>query len=153
MKEGRERYIPTEERLLARISRTDNCWLWTGRVMKQGYGEIRTREGDYVGLAHIFSYNLFVGEVPEGLVLDHLCHNRDKLCPGGNSCLHRRCINPLHLEPVTRKVNSERGAHRREACFRGHPFDEENTYYYRTSRMCRECRRQYKKTWVKKEKP
>jgi hypothetical protein len=46
--------------------------------------------------AHRFAYELLVGPIPEGLVIDHLCRNR-------------RCVNPAHLEPVTAEENWRRG--------------------------------------------
>ena len=84
------------DRLLSRIDQNggpDSCWIWTGRVDGRGYGKLRT---DYVeGIAHRLVYEAMVGPIPEGLDLDHLC--RIKLC-----------VNPAHLEPVTRKVNTQR---------------------------------------------
>lgn len=71
------------------------CWLWTGARTNRGYGNI---EVDGKCLAtHRVSYALAYGGVPEDLVLDHLCSRR-------------ACGNPLHLDPVTQKVNVERGA-------------------------------------------
>ncbi len=49
------------------------------------------------------------GKIPNGYNIDHLCHNVDKTCMGGNLCKHRRCVNPEHLEAVTAKVNVRRG--------------------------------------------
>ncbi|MEU2674187.1 HNH endonuclease [Streptomyces sp. NPDC007164] len=97
---------------------------------------------------HRASYELHFGSVPEGLVLDHTCHNRDESCPGG-ACVHHRCINPHHLEAVTQAENVHRSHKspsalqaRQTHCKNGHPFDEVNTYYSPAgSRVCRECRR------------
>lgn len=126
---------PLEERLRQNSDRTGDCWLWTGVLNHSGYAEVDQR-GRYLGMAHRISYEMHVGPIPDGLTLDHLCRVR-------------HCINPAHLEPVTRGENSLRGVGwagqhaRQEACKRGHPFDEQNTYRWRTGRICRECRRLY----------
>jgi hypothetical protein len=98
------------ERLLAKTTRPapDRCWRWTGSVNAHGYGVIRPNGSDRVVRVHRVAYELFVGPIPEGLTLDHLCHSRDPDCPGG-PCVHRRCVNPAHLEPVTRSENVRRG--------------------------------------------
>lgn len=70
------------------------CWIWTGAT-SVGYGRIRV--DGRLDMAHRVSYQLFVGQIPEGLDLDHLCMNR-------------RCCNPSHLEPVTRAENMRRAA-------------------------------------------
>lgn len=117
------------------------CWLAADRfVSKTGYA--------YVGgsLVHRRSYQENVGPIPPGLHVDHTCHNRDTDCAGGASCLHRRCFNPEHLEAVTPRTNTLRshsstaGAHvRKTHCPAGHPYSDENTYRYGSSRHCRTC--------------
>lgn len=113
------------------------CWLWSGGVNADGYGTLRLR-GEY-RLAHRLSYELHVGDIPEGLTIDHLCRIR-------------RCVNPYHLQAVTRIENVRRSNAvgsvntRKTHCHRGHLFDEQNTQF-RTmrngnqARVCRECRR------------
>jgi hypothetical protein len=89
------------------------------------------------------AYELEVGPIPKGKALDHLCHNADLSCLGGAGCLHRRCVNPRHLEPVTMRENTMRGrGHGSEThCPSGHPYDDFNTYVYpRGGRGCRVCR-------------
>ena len=76
-------------------SRPDGCWQWTAATNGRGYGQIWIAPKYMV--AHRVAYKLFVGPVPEGLDLDHLCRNRG-------------CVNPEHLEPVTRRENVRRGA-------------------------------------------
>lgn len=48
-------------------------------------------------LAHRYAYELLVGAIPDGMQIDHICHNR-------------ACVNPGHLRPVTRKQNMENQA-------------------------------------------
>ena len=97
------------------------CWLWTGTISRNGYGRtLRTT-------AHRVAYELFVGPIPPGLDVDHLCRVR-------------ACVNPAHLEPVTRAENLWRGALARlPACPRGHPYDLVDAERHR--RRCRTCKR------------
>lgn len=134
-----------EDRLLERVSREaeDACWLWSGPLHK-GYGQLSTPQGSRG--VHVVAYELYIGPVPDGLVLDHLCHNKDMSCPGGVVCIHRRCCNPTHLEPVTRLENVLRGVKTRPDvrthCGQGHELTTANTYIepvngYRKCRICR----------------
>ena len=87
-----------EERLWRFISPEPNsgCWLWTGTT-RRDYGQIAGPPGLKKTMlqAHVVAYELYVGKVPSGLELDHLCRVR-------------QCVNPSHLEPVTRAVNMQR---------------------------------------------
>jgi hypothetical protein len=121
------------------------CWVWLGAPSTSGYGYFwfdRKKR-----LAHRFSYELFVGPIPESLVIDHLCRNR-------------MCLRPTHLEPVSDRVNILRGeapAARnvlKDTCFMGHPFDEENTFVDKNGdRGCRTCQRRRLKEWAEKNRP
>lgn len=88
------------------------CHLWTGSIHRTGYGRITVKDAETgrwrPELAHRVAYEEYVGPIPDGLVLDHTCHDPAS-CRGGWSCLHRRCINPAHLEPVTPHENLMRG--------------------------------------------
>jgi hypothetical protein len=66
------------------------CWIWQGRVDSTGYGRLGRR------LAHRVFYEYCDEPVPDGMDLDHLCGVRS-------------CVNPQHLEAVTRAVNVRRG--------------------------------------------
>ncbi len=77
------------------------CWLWVGKVNRGGYGV--TSVAGKTRSAHRVSYEWHVGPIPIGLDLDHLCRVR-------------RCVNPDHLEPVTRRENINRGLTRRRSC-------------------------------------
>jgi hypothetical protein len=81
-----------EERLWAKVDKTETCWLWTGSLKSSGYGQINIDRIPRV--AHRISYELTNGAIPEGLEIDHICHER-------------RCVNPGHLRAVTRKQNAE----------------------------------------------
>lgn len=109
------------------------CWTWTAYTLPGGYGFFFA-DGRNV-LAHRFAYSQFVGAIPPGLVIDHLCRNR-------------ACVNPEHLEPVSMRENLMRGngvAARNAAkatCPKGHAFDDTNTYRDKTGRRhCRACHR------------
>lgn len=115
------------------------CWVWGGRIDKGGYG--RTTTGI---LAHRRSFWIAMSIDPIGSLVDHLCHTFDPDCKGGPSCLHRRCVNPAHMELVTFEENVRRGVRAsRTHCVNGHPFDEKNTYFNtkRAIRVCRACSR------------
>jgi len=106
------------------------CWVWTATGVANGYGTIDV-DGRHA-LAHRVAYELFVGEIPAGLDLDHLCRNR-------------RCVNPAHLEPVTRSENLRRGFEAR-GCKNGHPFSDTAFSIVRradggTERRCKICHR------------
>lgn len=94
------------ERFNAKWEEDENgCWLWTASRLPHGYGRIGV--GGKVRLAHRVSYELFNGPIPAGLDVDHLCHNEDRECPGGSTCMHRRCVNPAHLGVATRSENQK----------------------------------------------
>jgi hypothetical protein len=117
------------------VSDTATCMLWEGYIDSQGYGRLGSVQ------AHRLVYEDRVGPIPVGLELDHVCHSLDRSCEGGVMCPHRRCVNPDHLEPVTRRENVRRsriaGA---ESCKHGHAFTPENTYRRRNgTRDCRAC--------------
>ncbi len=93
--------------------------------------------------AHRFSYRHHVGEIPEGLELDHLCRIR-------------HCVNPLHLEPVTGKVNLMRGdTHAainasKTHCPYGHQYSGDNLRIaYNGQRFCRACRKKYMREYMR----
>lgn len=123
--------LPSNIRAKA-VTGTD-CWLWTGAVNSKGYPTVGNRKGSSM-LVHRSIYEQVVGPIPDGLTIDHLC--RVKLC-----------INPAHLEPVTRAENNRRArsldglTH----CSKGHELTAETLYEITTRhgykrRECRLCR-------------
>lgn len=125
---------PLQDLIMSKIVVVEDCWQWTGKLEK-GYGRIVYKNRQR--MAHVAAYEAFVGPVPNGLELDHLCRNRG-------------CVKPSHLEPVTKRENSRRGMSawginaRKTHCKRGHEFTDSNTRRKKLSsglvvRLCREC--------------
>lgn len=84
------------------------CILWTGAIDPNGYGMVYgTRFWMGTTRPHRVSWMLANGPIDDGAEIDHLCHNRDRNCVP-SKCLHRRCINPEHLEMVTHDENMRR---------------------------------------------
>jgi hypothetical protein len=120
------------------------CWMWQRHIMATGYGQISI--GKRRILSHRFSYEAFVGPIPNGLQVDHLCRVR-------------ACCNPSHLEPVTQRENLLRGqgiaarCARVTECPQGHRYDTANTRIRpRGGRECRPCDRARSKRWRERKK-
>lgn len=131
---------PARERFFEKTRILENgCIEWTGGLNGAGYGQFyrgkRFRGDTGKTYAHRWAYEYFIGPIPDGLHLDHLCRNR-------------RCVNPTHLEPVTVRENLLRGVgpsamHARKThCPAGHPYAGKNLYTNpKGARYCRECGR------------
>lgn len=109
---------PAIERFMSKVKKDEKgCWNWTGTVKPGGYGVFSIKKNNVQKTynAHRWAYTYFIGEIPEGLTIDHLCRNR-------------RCVNPKHLEPVTIRENLMRGRgysgvnNRKTHCPKGHPL-------------------------------
>lgn len=107
------------------------CLLWTAGRDADGYGKFKV-DGRTVR-AHRWLYEHWIGPIPDGLELDHLCRTP-------------ACVNPAHLEPVDARTNTLRGNNpaalnaRKTHCKRGHEFDDKNTYAPPSGgRICRRC--------------
>lgn len=99
--------------------------MWQGAKDKDGYGRFWL-EGKMQNAHRLALLNVGVAKGPE---VDHLCRNR-------------ACVNPAHLEWVTREVNAARADYRRAShCGRGHEFTEANTKKSKKGRECRACRK------------
>ena len=124
-----------ELRFWSKVDKSGDCWLWTAAKSHDGYGLFRY--GGKNAYAHRVSYEWANGPVVPGLDLDHLCRVRS-------------CVNPAHLEPVTRRINLLRGdtriAHNIATthCPQGHAYDALNTYVRPRggTRDCRTCHRE-----------
>jgi len=153
------RRLPVTERIFQRTTPGwGGCVIFTGPLNGDNYGRIKIA-GQMLN-AHRQLYLDAVGPVPDGMMLDHTCHSSDAECPGGKECLHRRCVNPNHLEPVTAAENNMRGRSLtaqnflKTHCDQGHEFTPENTKPVKRLRIdgtpqrhCRTCAREATQRW------
>lgn len=119
----------------------DGCWRWTAAKRGRGYGAFSLN--GRITSTHVLSYRTLVESISAGLVVDHMCHD-PRSCGGGDSCPHRCCVNPAHMEIKRKGENTSRGrvshwSSRKTECPNGHPYTPENTRLYRGNRYCLAC--------------
>lgn len=138
------KHAPAEERFFrwAYPEPNSGCWLWSGTCSPGGYAQI-THTSPHTGKkakwAHRLAYEIFKGPIPEDSEIDHRCRVR---------C----CVNPDHLEAVSKRENIHRSMGfaglnvRKTHCKRGHEFIPENVYIHhwrnKTMRICLVCARE-----------
>mgnify|MGYP000973126273 CR=1 FL=1 len=124
--------------ILARTVREGDCLVWQGAIQSRGYGSVGDGNGRTI-LTHRAVYEELVGPIPDGMTIDHVA---------SRGCRTKRCVNVLHMEPVTRGENSRRAAVKSH-CIMGHPLSGDNLSIVVNSvdgyerRVCKACRRRY----------
>lgn len=108
-------------RFWAKVDKSGECWLWTAGVDGSGYGTFKVDRRTW--RVHRWIYLVTFGSLDKGLTIDHLCNVRT-------------CVNPAHLEAVSAKENTARGAARRTHCRRGHEYTEATVYWNRSCKVC-----------------
>ena len=121
--------IKQTDRFLSHVDRSgpNGCWEWTSTIAPNGYGRMFLDKQQYA--AHRLSYRKFKGIIPDGFQIDHLCKNT-------------KCVNPDHLEAVSRTENVHRSSATgmRKTCKRGHLLTPENCRPNRSCRICANAR-------------
>jgi hypothetical protein len=126
-----------EERLWSKVDvQEPGCWRWLGAKTPRGYGNFSVDPKKTMVRVHRYVYEICVGPIPNGLTIDHLCGNPS-------------CVNPAHMEPVTRGENTLRGASppsknaRKETCRNGHPLTIRVGRRTGAKRTCKICQKAY----------
>ena len=119
------------------VASKTGCWLWKGKVGKRGYGV--SQQNKKAILAHRLVYEFFKRSIEPGKELHHLCGNK-------------RCVNPEHLQPVSRKEHIELSPNaiaykngKKSHCPKGHQYKVDEAFLRRTGkarRFCHVCRMQ-----------
>ena len=126
------------DRFMAKIQKTDGCWLWTGSLSKFGHGRFNANWKSGPVLAHRFALGLVHGWPIDGWVL-HRCDNP-------------KCVNQEHLyigTPIDnmRDMVARRRHHKhsRTHCRYGHEYAGENLIVFRGVRYCRTCMNRHRR--------
>lgn len=116
-------------RFWARVNKTEHCWLWVGYTDRDGYGKHWLNGTTCI--VHRWAYENYVGPIPKGMTIDHMCKTRN-------------CVNVAHLRILSAVDNIRMGSPGRynkikTHCKYGHEFTVSNTRVYKTSRHCKTC--------------
>lgn len=133
---------PDQQRFLSHVETSTGCWTWRGYLNEGGYGRFTIMAEPVY--AHRFSHEQFVGPIPDGFQVDHLCGNPS-------------CVRPSHLEATPARTNNLRGRSRaaenarRSHCLNGHELTGDNVSITMNDgvprRRCRACSRARTAEW------
>lgn len=94
MSDMKWRGAPVEDRFWAKVDKSGDCWEWLAAKRPNGYGQFKLINPEKQAQAHRVAYELTYGPIPQGMHIDHRCHNVG-------------CVRPDHLRAVTPKQNIE----------------------------------------------
>lgn len=136
------------ERFWSKVDKGGECWLWTAARTGNGYGAFWS--GERLVCAHRFAWELLIGPIPAGLVLDHVV------------CDTPLCVRPEHMQVTTsgenvrrsRLAQGEAARAARTHCANGHPYAETEVPMTSTSpqRRCRICRNETQRRYNARRK-
>jgi len=117
------------------VNGPDECWPWLGKLKPDGYGQLLVDGKNQ--FPHRMAVILDGREIPEGMLVDHICRNRS-------------CVNPRHLRVVTHAENATENSSSPSAlnkakthCNNGHPLAGDNLAIQlkngKPKRRCRAC--------------
>lgn len=113
----------------------EECWEWTAYKDAHGYGRFWLGNGKR-GTASRAAWRLFVGPIPPGFEVDHVCKNPS-------------CVNPTHLRAITKSENLGNRNLAKTHCRNGHPLDDDNILsemvHGKKARRCKICRQRRKR--------
>ena len=139
----------------------NECWVWQGVKTPDNYGYMRQanmvngKEESYIRIfVHRLAYYINYGEITDGLVVDHICHNPID-CQEGINCQHRLCINPSHLKLISFKNNLNRSSNKNSITGKCknkiHPWIESNIKTWSSGKtVCILCHNETTKRNAKK---
>lgn len=132
-------------RLLERVVIDEHgCWIFKGATNSRGYGLVCSgRKGKSI-LTHRLAVIVRDGSIPDGMTVDHQCHDAQTCAPA--TCQHKRCVNPEHLKVMTIAENTAR---RWESglCSKGHELTR-RTKGKRRQRECLTCKADYMRDYL-----
>lgn len=120
-------------RFMAKVKKTESCWLWQGLLNHAGYGRFGFQYKTVA--AHRWIYEQLIGSIPEGYEVHHIC-------------CQQNCVNPDHLEVVSGRTNTLRSNNpaginaRKTHCLKGHKLNEK--------RRCPICQRENVRRWTER---
>lgn len=141
---------PVAEDPVVRFNRSyivlpNGCWEWQlSRNIKDGYAQFSTSRTSTARAAR-WAYKTFVGPIPQGMTIEHLCHTQDETCSGGTACTHRLCVNWQFCLGLLSRVENVRRSRKIAAqiaitrCPANHEYSLANTWSYRNMRSCKTC--------------
>lgn len=126
-------------RFWSKVEKSDGCWMWTAATGGGGYG--RFKIDGRLHTAHRVAYELAIGDIPEGMQVDHLCNEPACVRPS-----HLRVCTPVENLMAEHSMTVPRANSLKSHCPQGHPYSGGNLRTTQAGRRCRACEQSYNRT-------